>query len=487
MFSKYFKYLLSIILFSALILPSFSFSQESLDTVCDIKNIEKIEKNSSEDEYRALLEKCKNYYDAEILEIEKDVSKTEKEKKSLKNEIYLLNKKIKNLNYQISQNNVIVEDLGLQINDTVNSIGRTTTEIEDSRGGLAGILREINEEDNRSVIELLLSEEKISDFYNNLTALEAINNEIKNEVKNIKDLKFYLETQKGSLDSEKQEMQSMIIMQKLKKDENAGAKKDQEYFLSITEKEYKKYVAEQKEAREKSTQIGKLLFQLLEVPEGGIDFEDAVELAKETSAQIGIRPAFALAILWQETRIGKNVGGCYLKDAKTGNGIKIKTGNKTIRNMKVSRDVPPFLRIIDDLNNAGKWEPDAFHTPISCWPVRYVDGKPWGFGGAMGPAQFIASTWEGEVKDDIEKITGDIPANPWNVRDAFLANGLYLKKLGAGAQTYNKEIYSALNYFGCTNDWCKRNYGVPVMNVAECCQQYIDDGSMTQKCQDLVF
>ena len=459
--------------------------QEDLSKICSIEEVEKAKENLEQKDYQDLLEKCKKYYEKEITEIEKDVNKTEQEKKTLSNEIYALKKKIRSLDYQINQNNIIINDLTVQIQDTQSSIEKTYLDIEKSKEKLANILRIIYEEDQRSLIEILFKEEKFSDFYDNLVALEVLNNENKEILKNIKDLKSYLETQENSLSQEKNEIKKVVVVQELKKEENAKAKKNQEYFLSITEKEYEKHIKEKKQAQEKVVQIEKLLFRLLETPEGGIEFKDAVEIAKKTSAQTGIRPAFALAILWQETKIGKYLGSCYLKDPKTGNGVYIKTGNKALRTMKPSRDVKPFLSIIDELNKAGKLKTNAFSTPVSC--CMYKNGKPYGYGGAMGPAQFIASTWVNEVKDGIEKITGDIPANPWNIRDAFLANGLYLKSLGAGAKTYDKEIYAALRYFGCTSSWCRTNYGEPVMSAAECCQQYIDKGSMSAKCQDLIF
>ena len=61
-----------------------------------------------------------------------------------------------------------------------------------------------------------------------------------------------------------------------------------------------------------------------------------------------------------------------------------------------------------------------YETPVSC--CMYYKGKPYGWGGAMGPAQFIPSTWV-LYEDKIKAITGKT-ADPWNIRDAFLASGI---------------------------------------------------------------
>jgi hypothetical protein len=48
-----------------------------------------------------------------------------------------------------------------------------------------------------------------------------------------------------------------------------------------------------------------------------------LQFATEASQKTGVRPAFLLGILTQESNLGKNVGSCYLKDPSTGAGIRI--------------------------------------------------------------------------------------------------------------------------------------------------------------------
>ena len=454
------------------------------DGDCAWDKIEQGEKSLPKEQFQALLEKCKVYYEQKSTQLEGDIKKTAGDKKTLSNEITTLRSKIKNLDYKISQSSIMVKDLSVQIKSTENSIGQTQGQILtiQERLGLTFQLR--YEEDHKSIVEVLLGERSLSAFFDNLVALENLNMSIQDLLAEIKGLKTNLETQKSAMDGEKKELESTIAMQNLQKTDSAKQKAKQEDFLKMTEKEYQRYLAEQKDAKGKVSKIGSLLFQLLEVPEGGIKFEDAVAMAKTVASQTGIRAAFSLGILWQETRLGQVQGGCYLKDTTTGDGVYIKSGNKAPQTMKPSRDVPKFLELVASLNQASKLKTDAYSTPVSCCMIK--GGEYFGWGGAMGPAQFIPSTWA-LYAEKIEKITNNVPANPWNVRDAFLANALYLKDLGAGSQTYDKEIYAAMKYFGCTTSWCQTNYGRPVMTASSCMQDYIDDGSMSQTCSDLIF
>lgn len=470
-------------LIAAFLLLNFAvFAQD--DGECFFDKIEQGEKSLPREDYRALLEKCKTYYEQKSEQLEKDIQKTASDKKTLSNEIANLKNKIKNLNYKITQTNIMIKDLTSQIKSTETSINQTQDQIAIVSGRLALTLQLRYEEDHKSIIEVLLGEKSLSAFFDNLVALESLNVDIQTLLKEIKGLKISLENQKSMMDSEKKDLESVVAMSNLQKSESAKKKAQQEKFLTLTEQEYQKYLTEQKDAKDKVTKIGSLLFELLEVPEGGIKFEDAVAMAKSTASQTGIRAAFSLAILWQETKIGKLQGGCFLKNASTGEGVYIKTGNKAPRTMNPSRDVPKFLSIVESLNTAGFLKTNAFSTPVSCCMIQ--NGQYFGWGGAMGPAQFIASTWM-LYKEAIEQKTGSSPASPWNIRDAFLANALFLKDKGAGSQTYQKEIYAAMKYFGCTTSWCERNYGRPVMAAAQCIQDYMDDGAMSADCKELIF
>lgn len=432
----------------------FPFSISAFDTQnCEsIEKLDEICKNVPKETCEDFLKQCDVYLTEKTAQLEKDISKTANEKKTKQNQISTLSKEIKKLDSQIKQSNLAIKDVTLQVQDTELSIDKTTIEIGNSRERLVATLREINNENNRSLIEILIAEKDMSAFFDNLTAVETLNEKNKELLKDIKDLKTKLEKQKGDLDSEKSALERAVTMKTLQKQQSARTKQDQEYLLKLTEDQYQKQLKEQEDVKKKAAQIKQRIFEVIGVAKAPT-FEEALSIARYVEGITGVRPAIILAVLTQESNIGKNVGQCYLTDTGSGAGTKVLTGNYVAKVMNPSRDVPYFLQIVQALGrNYSK-------TPVSC-PMSV------GWGGGMGPAQFIPDTWGNPRYGYGQKVSGIVgtASDPWDIKHAFLAAGLYLKDLGV----QNNEFRAVMRYFS-GNYWAKWEefYGRSVLSIAK--------------------
>lgn len=401
-------------------------------------------------EERQTLENELKKLEKEIAQYEYDISKTQQEKKTLQNQIYILRRSIEKLNLQIQESGMMIQDVTLQIQDTKYSITTTSSKIGDSKEQLSAILRTIYEEDEKTLLEILLSEDKLSDFFENLVYLENLSESSFQLLQNIKQLKSQLETQEVDLDTEKEDLTRIRKIQILQKRDTDTTKETKDELLERTKGEEALYQNYLQESQRKAAEIRARIFELIGVPKAPT-FGEALEIAKYVENITGVRPALLLAILTQESNIGKNVGQCYLKNPKTGEGIGIKSGKLLSRVMKPSRDVTPFLKITQALGR------DSYNTPVSC-PMSF------GWGGAMGPAQFIPSTWI-IYKNELESITKKA-GDPWDIRDAFLASALYLKDYGAATQNPNSEWKAAMIYFSGSTNIRYRFYGDSVLALA---------------------
>jgi len=433
---KNLKKFLLLFLLSILIFSNFGFAQQNSNL-------------SPQEEKRILEEELKRVLE-EIEKIDQDLSKTQQEKKTLQNEVNILKQKIAKLELQIEQNQLMVKSLGIQISETEKSIDKTSQNIEQKKEQIANILRVVSEEDQKSFFEILLSENSISDFFDSLNQLEVLYSENQELLNEVKELKTFLETEKTSLGEDKADLEKLLTIQNLQKKENEDVKKEKDTLLEKTkgkESEYQKLLSEK---QKRAAEIRSRIFELMGVAKAPT-FGEAYEIAKYISSITGVRPAFLLAVLYQESRIGLNVGQCYLKNTTTGEGVKVNTGQKVLKVMNPTRDVPPFLTITKGLGR------DPFETVVSC-PMSY------GWGGAMGPAQFLPSTWM-RYKERIFAITKS-PGDPWEIKDSFLAAALYLSDYGGAEGIYEKEWRAAMIYFAGTVDLRFRWYGDQVMKKA---------------------
>jgi membrane-bound lytic murein transglycosylase B len=188
------------------------------------------------------------------------------------------------------------------------------------------------------------------------------------------------------------------------------------------------------------------------------------------SKTTGVRPALILAILMQESSLGVNVGACYLRDYDTGSGVSIKSGDVKPRTMHPTRDVPVFKTVTSKLGR------DPQKTQVSCWIPAYSGGQPSGWGGAMGPSQFIPSTWQ-LFESRITSSTGAAVADPWNPYHAITATALYLEDLGAVAGNETAERNAACKYYSgrsCSASNAGASYGNSVMKKLYAMQADID-------------
>ncbi len=387
--------------------------------------------------------------------------------KTLKNEIYSLNSRIKKLNLQIQATDITIEKVGQNIIETQKNINHTENRIDDHKDALASAVQQIYEQDRQGLIQILLANEQISDFFGEINEIARVQDNLRLALQEIVNLRGELVTKKSELVLEKEDTKNLKTAQQGQKKNVQYTQNEKEDLLEITEGEESKYQKLLKESQETAAEIRKRIFQLL--GGGELTFEKAYEYAKLAEKATGVRAAFILAILNQESALGRNVGQCRYDK------VLPQTGTTVMR----SKDIPVFEDILKRLDI----NPSSRAAYVSCPILR--DGN---HGGAMGPAQFIPSTWK-LYESSIKKVTGNNPPNPWNNADAFSATALYLRdslnsrscrnyvsenKHIVDAQILSERCAAAQYYSGgrwYTYRWV---YGEPVVVKAQKFQRDID-------------
>jgi len=331
-------------------------------------------------EERAVLQAQYDELQKEIAVQQQIIKDTQAKKNTLQGDVTLLNAKIKAAQAQIDAKNITIKQLAAQIAKKNVVIGQLSERIERGKESLASILRQEDQIDSSSIVVILLSNDDLSSLFADIDAFVSIKTGLKELFADIREAKAQTEVEKADLATKQNQTADAKYEVETQQKRIAGDKTQKQQLLAITanqEVEYKKVLADR---QAKAAAIRAALFPLRDA--AAIQFGDALAYAKEAQTKTGVRPALILAVLTQESNLGKNVGQCYLTNDSTGAGVGKNTGTVFARVMSPTRDVPPFLALGLELGF------DPHHQVVSC-PIASAGG----WGGAMGPAQFIASTW----------------------------------------------------------------------------------------------
>ncbi len=388
-----------------------------------------------------------------------------------------INAEIKIAEQKIRLQNTIISKLTRDIGAKEKVVESLEDQIQRQSQSIADIVKKLNVHDSVSIPAVFLGSKTLSTFYTEVDTLYTLNKQLVSLVGEVKNSKEETEAEKKDLedrkDKETDAREAIASEKKLidrKKAEKAA-------ILALKTSEYN---VAQKIAADKKAKVAEIRSRLFKFQDGeGITFGEAYDYALTASKTTAERPAFLLAILEQESSkdandvFGKHIGDCFLTDFSTGEGVNVKRNSSAIRVMKPDRDIPVFLKITEQLGR----DPKA--TPIACWYPYYVGGLPSGWGGGLGPTQFIPSTWALYAgypgpnydyvasKDKIRKALGlSSPSDPFKAEHAITASSFLLSDLGAGLQTPSAEKRAACKYYaggvGCSSTMGNR-YGTSVM------------------------
>lgn len=410
-----------------------------------------------EEDTRQQLEQQLQDIEAQITALEQQLTTTKGEKNTLANKIKQLKNQQTSLRLQIKATNVKLNDLDKKISTTVMAIETNKAKIERLKNDMSKLLRLLYQKDQELFLLKLLIDGGLNDALAEAASYQKLSTSINTLVQEFKSAQRELNTQQTNYEDQQDDTRELLSVAQIQQNTLNGKLQEQTQLLKDTQGLETTYQNLLKDSKKKAAEIRNRIYELL----GGgtqINFGQAVAIAQSVNSQTGVSAAFLLAILTQESNLGKNVGTCNRA------GDPPEKSWKVI--MKPDRDQEPFVKITEELGR------DTDVTPVSC-PMKNKNGSQLGWGGAMGPAQFIPSTWMG-YKDKVSALTGKSPANPWDIRDAFTAAALLLKNNGADG-TRDGEWKAAMRYFSGGTNKKYRFYGDNVLTLMTKYEQDIKD------------
>lgn len=340
----------------------------------------------------------------EIDDLEDDIKKIEKSKQK---DVQVANV-IKGGINELSRN---ITNIKGQIDRTENELGKLNEDIKNKEDDIvtgkkrmAAIIRKMNRQRLDLKMTVLDSDKGIEEYIESRDSMEELQRSILNRLNELKQKRRELEKSKEEKAEAKNELDSQrsgLEQEKIKKS----------WLLGEKNKDINKHDSKIDGIQRKIDNLNATLSSFLG---GSFDTDDIVDAIKFASKRTGVRKEFLMAMLDKETDLGRFTGGCTYKNTR------MRTADKE-----------EFKKICKSLGYNYK------KKKISC-------SLSYGYGGAMGVAQFMPTTWIG-YKSAISRYTGHNPPDPWNLTDGVMGMAEKLKR--AGASSKSKEHYAAKVYY----------------------------------------
>ena len=348
-------------------------------------------------------------------EVKDDIEKTEKKLKEAEKKYGALESNLNQISSTLTSTQQAILRVQNLLNQTTQTIDQKEIEIDNldkqlklERTVLGNLLQELYVSDSTPLIEVILTEEDVANFFHNEDGLLSTQERMTAIIEEINTTKGKISDEKSSLEEAKKDHEELLAIQNKQKQTLA-------YQQSEVKEDLEDQASVVKRLKSELSELQGDLSTLLGKSYNAKDIEEAVEFA---SKKTGVPKGFLFGVLKMETNLGANVGGCTYAQVEDGaeKNYKAKKLGKTAWNT--------FLRRRDIFKTITKeLDIDYRKQKVSCNPKGYT-----GTGGAMGVAQFMPDTWMG-YKSAVTAATGHKPPSPWNLTDGVMAMALKLDKI----------------------------------------------------------
>ncbi len=318
-------------------------------------------------------------------------------------------------------------------------IKRLRERIQTKRQHLRYVIRSLYLKEQASFIDIILGSGSLGELLAEQRTYHELQKRTVQLIRELRADRQELERKQQALEQRKQELdrlRGLQVRQQAELNDRRLEKQDALRFKEQQRVEYKRQVQEAQAARQ---EIEQEIFTLRSI---GLELalNDAYDAARYAGGLTGTRPSLLLAIVKVETNVGQWLGsGVFPEDMHP-----------------ASRDA--FLRLAEKLGL------DPYDTPISRRPTSYQ-----GWGGAIGPGQFMPDTWE-RLEPRVKALLGRQP-NPFELADALVGIGIMMAD--RGAVDPSRELEAVSRYLAGPNWQYHTWYGRKVLAVAE---EYAKEG-----------
>ena len=169
------------------------------------------------------------------------IRKKQKQKITLKNQVEILEEQIAKATLEIKKIQIQINQINLEIQVNEEEIAKTENHIQNLRKQIAEMIRTLYREDDKTYLEAVVLYSSLSDFLNQLTYLESLENDLKISLDQVKIYKQQLDQEKANLEERQTRLKNIKKELEDKKAQLESKQTTKEYLLEQTRRDEVRY------------------------------------------------------------------------------------------------------------------------------------------------------------------------------------------------------------------------------------------------------
>ncbi len=191
--------------------------------------------------------------DAEIAKYEAELAEVGGEKRTLQSAISKLEIERKKVNSEISKTENLISSTDLEISKLALEISRTETDIDKTQAAVSAIIRQEYQSGQSNLVELLLGQEHLSQFWSRLDAHQNIREMLSGKVEELSTYQEIMTGKRSTSEGKRNQLSSLKEQYTGQNEVLANNKNEQAKLLEVTrseEQNYQQLLASKQEVRE---------------------------------------------------------------------------------------------------------------------------------------------------------------------------------------------------------------------------------------------
>ncbi len=191
--------------------------------------------------------------EAEIAKFEAELAVVGGEKKTLQSAIHRLELERKKVNADISRTETLISSTDLEINKLVLEISKTQTDMNSTKDAISAIIRQEYQSGDTTLIEMMLGNEQLSQFWKKLDTYQNIRETLAVKVSELDSYQEILTGKRSTNENKRGELSSLKTQYSGQNEVLVNNKNEQAKLLEVTKSEeqnYQQLLASKQQAKE---------------------------------------------------------------------------------------------------------------------------------------------------------------------------------------------------------------------------------------------